>query len=66
MYDGRTLGLSYHKKKKAVLLLLVLLVVRERRVACAHLDTEQGRSSTKALNVNVTHTHCVLGWEGHD
>jgi len=33
------------------------------RVACAHLDTKQGRSSTKALNVNVTHIHivCLVG-----
>jgi len=70
VYDGRTHEQSYHKekkKKKAVLVLLLLVVClsEELRVG-TWTPSKVGLQPRRSMSMSHTHTHCVLGWEGHD
>jgi len=64
VYDGRTLGLSYHhKKKKAVLVLLLLLVVclsEELRVR-TWTPSKVGLQPRRSMSMPHTHIVCLVG-----
>jgi len=66
VYDGRTHELSYHKenKKKAVLLLVLLVCLSEELRVGTWTPSKVGIQPRRSMS--MSHTHCVLGWEGHD
>ena len=64
VHDGRTHELSYYKKKAVLVLLVLVVCLSEELRVRTWTPSKVGLQPRRSMS--MSHTHCVLGWEGHD